>query len=54
MKKRGLKYIVVAVMGIWVMCLMKPMANHLYASDLGSLGEIFDGDAPMASRGCIA
>jgi glycogen debranching enzyme len=33
---------------------LEPMANHLCASGLGSLSEIFDGDAPMASRGCIA
>jgi len=31
-----------------------PMANHLIAAGLGSLSEIFDGDAPMTSRGCIA
>jgi glycogen debranching enzyme len=30
------------------------MADHLAASGLGSLSEIFDGDAPMAPRGCIA
>jgi hypothetical protein len=24
-----------------------PMANHLIAAGLGSLSEIFDGDAPM-------
>jgi glycogen debranching enzyme len=30
------------------------MANHLYAHGLGSLSEIFEGDAPMAPRGCIA
>jgi predicted glycogen debranching enzyme len=33
---------------------LQPMANHLCASGLGSLSEIFDGDAPMAARGCIA
>ncbi|MGA7953071.1 MAG: amylo-alpha-1,6-glucosidase [Gloeobacterales cyanobacterium] len=33
---------------------LAPMANHLYAHGLGSLSEIFEGDAPMAPRGCIA
>lgn len=33
---------------------LEPMANHLTASGLGSLSEIFDGDAPMTPRGCIA
>jgi glycogen debranching enzyme len=33
---------------------LAPMANHLYAQGLGSLSEIFEGDAPMAPRGCIA
>lgn len=33
---------------------LEPMANHLLAHGLGSLSEIFDGDAPMAPRGCIA
>jgi predicted glycogen debranching enzyme len=33
---------------------LEPMANHLLAHGLGSLGEIFDGDAPMTPRGCIA
>lgn len=31
-----------------------PIANHLTAHGLGSLSEIFDGDAPMTPRGCIA
>jgi glycogen debranching enzyme len=30
------------------------MANHLTAHGVGSLSEIFDGDAPMTPRGCIA
>ena len=30
------------------------MANHLTAHGLGSLSEIFDGDAAMTPRGCIA
>ena len=31
-----------------------PMANHLQAGCLGSISEIFDGDAPFRSRGCFA
>lgn len=34
--------------------ILQPMSNHLQASGLGNLSEIFDGDAPMRSRGCIA
>jgi predicted glycogen debranching enzyme len=33
---------------------LQPMADQLYAHGLGSLSEIFDGDAPIAPRGCIA
>jgi predicted glycogen debranching enzyme len=33
---------------------LQPMANHLTAHGLGSLSEIFDGDAPMTPGGCIA
>jgi predicted glycogen debranching enzyme len=33
---------------------LEPMANHLCAHGLGSLSEIFDGDAPMVPNGCIA
>jgi predicted glycogen debranching enzyme len=33
---------------------LEPMANHLVAHGVGSLSEIFDGDAPMMPRGCIA
>ncbi|MEH1891150.1 MAG: amylo-alpha-1,6-glucosidase [Nostoc sp.] len=33
---------------------LEPMANHLTVHGLGSLSEIFDGDAPMTPRGCIA
>lgn len=29
------------------------MANHLGIHGVGSLSEIFDGDAPMAPRGCM-
>ena len=31
-----------------------PMQNHLWAAGLGSLSEVFDGDAPFPPRGCIA
>ncbi|WP_218081260.1 amylo-alpha-1,6-glucosidase [Anthocerotibacter panamensis] len=31
-----------------------PMAHHLMAHGLGSISEIFDGDAPMTPRGCFA
>lgn len=34
--------------------LLQPMSHHLKAGGVGSLNEIFDGDAPMRSRGCIA
>jgi predicted glycogen debranching enzyme len=33
---------------------LEPMAQHLQAHGLGSGSEIFDGDAPMVPRGCIA
>ncbi|MBE9205371.1 amylo-alpha-1,6-glucosidase [Nostoc sp. LEGE 06077] len=33
---------------------LEPMANHLTGYGIGSLSEIFDGDAPMTPRGCIA
>lgn len=33
---------------------LEPMANHLTAHGLGSLSEIFDGNAPFMPRGCIA
>jgi glycogen debranching enzyme len=33
---------------------LQPIENHLTTQDLGSLSEIFDGDAPMFPRGCIA
>jgi predicted glycogen debranching enzyme len=33
---------------------LEPMASHLSAYGLGTLGEIFDGDAPFTPRGCIA
>jgi len=34
--------------------LLEPMAHHLLAGGIGSLGEIFDGDAPHSPRGCTA
>ena len=34
--------------------LLLPMAHHLADYGVGSIGEIFDGDAPFAPRGCIA
>ncbi len=33
---------------------LEPMANHLRTQGLGSLSEIFDGDAPMMPHGCVA
>ena len=33
---------------------LEPLGNHIRAYGLGTLGEVFDGDAPFASRGCIA
>ncbi len=33
---------------------LQPMAHHLADYGVGSLGEIFDGDAPFTPRGCIA
>ncbi|MEM8612950.1 MAG: amylo-alpha-1,6-glucosidase [Cyanobacteria bacterium P01_H01_bin.105] len=34
--------------------LLKPLIQHLYGGCIGSLSEIFDGDAPMTPRGCFA
>jgi predicted glycogen debranching enzyme len=34
--------------------LLEPMAHQLEDYGLGSIGEIFDGDAPFTPRGCIA
>ena len=34
--------------------MLEPMAHHLLAAGLGTCSEIFDGDAPMAPKGCIA
>ena len=33
---------------------LEPIANHLKVHGLGSISEIFDGDAPFTPRGCIA
>jgi predicted glycogen debranching enzyme len=33
---------------------LEPIAHHLRTHGLGSCSEIFDGDAPMMPRGCIA
>ena len=33
---------------------LEPLGRQIYASGLGTLSEIFDGDAPFTSRGCIA
>jgi predicted glycogen debranching enzyme len=33
---------------------LEPLGRQIYAYGLGSLGEIFDGDAPFTPRGCIA
>lgn len=33
---------------------LKPLAHHLTTAGVGSISEIFDGDAPMQPKGCIA
>ena len=33
---------------------LDPVANHLKVHGVGSISEIFDGDAPFTPRGCIA
>jgi predicted glycogen debranching enzyme len=33
---------------------LRPIGDHLLAHGLGTCSEIFDGDAPMVPRGCIA
>lgn len=33
---------------------LQPMADHLKTHGVGTLSEIFDGDAPMSPRGCFA
>ncbi|AFY75086.1 glycogen debranching enzyme, putative [Synechococcus sp. PCC 7502] len=34
--------------------LLQPMSHHLKSIGIGSLSEIFDGNAPMTAKGCIA
>ncbi len=34
--------------------LLEPFADHLSTAGLGTISEIFDGDAPFAPKGCIA
>jgi predicted glycogen debranching enzyme len=36
------------------LCFLEPLGRQIYASGLGTLSEIFDGDAPFTPRGCIA
>ena len=36
------------------MSFLEPMLRHFQAAGLGTAGEIFDGDAPFTSNGCIA
>ena len=33
---------------------LEPMAHHLSAAGLGSISEIFDGEAPFIARGAFA
>jgi glycogen debranching enzyme len=33
---------------------LAPIAQHLEAAGLGSVSEVFDGDAPHIARGCFA
>jgi predicted glycogen debranching enzyme len=33
---------------------LEPLGRQIYAGGLGTLSEVFDGDAPFAPRGCIA
>jgi glycogen debranching enzyme len=33
---------------------LNPMINHLSTAGLGTISEIFDGNAPMSPQGCIA
>ena len=34
--------------------LLEPISHHLFAAGLGTVSEIFNGDAPMQPKGCIA
>jgi glycogen debranching enzyme len=36
------------------MRIIEPIAAHLQVHGLGTVSEIFDGDAPFHPRGCIA
>ncbi len=36
------------------LALLRPMADHLHDAGLGTISEIFEGDAPHVPRGCIA
>jgi predicted glycogen debranching enzyme len=36
------------------MSFLNPIAQHLHAACIGSVSEIFDGDAPHTARGCFA
>jgi glycogen debranching enzyme len=33
---------------------LEPMAHHLEDHGVGSIAEVFDGDAPFTPRGCVA
>jgi glycogen debranching enzyme len=34
--------------------LLEPFGDHLREAGIGTIGEIFDGNAPFAAKGCIA
>jgi glycogen debranching enzyme len=34
--------------------LLDPVSEHLDSACIGTVGEIFDGDAPHSARGCFA
>ena len=36
------------------MALLLPFRDHMRQAGIGSVSEIFDGDAPHTPRGCIA
>ena len=38
----------------YVLRYVEPLGRQIYSSGLGTLSEIFDGDAPFTPRGCIA
>ena len=33
---------------------LEPLGMQIFSHGVGTLGEIYDGDAPFTSRGCIA